>query len=114
MSRQRHTPGELTELVTLRRVVKSPDGGGGFERARQDFAKVRAKVRPLYGAERTQSDRVENHSGYLVVIRQRPDLNETHSLLWHQQNRELNVRFIRRMSARNLYLEMETDMGRAV
>ncbi len=114
MSRQRHTAGELTELVTIRRVDRSPDGGGGFERIHKDFAKVRAKIRPLHGAERVQSDRVENTAGYMVIIRSRPGVDEAKSIYWHQQKRVLNIRFVRLMSARNLFIEMETDTGRAV
>jgi SPP1 family predicted phage head-tail adaptor len=111
VSRQRHSPGELSERITIRRIVRTADGSGGFERTQQDVATVRAKVRPLYGGERMQNDRLEAHAGYLVVIRSRPDVREEDSLFWHQQQRSLNIRFVRRMAARNLYLELETDMG---
>ena len=111
MSRQRHQPGDLTELMSLSRRTRTPDGSGGFRSSSDEYARVRASVRPLYGSERFTSDRLEAQAGYLVTIRNRPDVREEDTLRWHQQDRSLNIRFVRRQSARSLYLELETDMG---
>ncbi len=111
---QRQRPGQLEEKLTLRRTAKTPDGGGGFERHKEVIATVRGRVRPMFGNERLNNERVENQAGYVVTIRNRPDIDEAVSIHWHQANRLLNITFVRRSNARNLYLELETNMGRPV
>jgi SPP1 family predicted phage head-tail adaptor len=101
--------GELTEPIELHSLTSTGDGMGGSTRAWVKFADVFAHVRPLRGQERQGADRTEAISGFLVVIRHRDDIKESDSIRW--QGRDLNVRFIHRRGPRELYLELECELG---
>src|SRR5690606_13781910 len=103
-----HT-GELTERVTFRREVRTDDGMGGSTLSWQDIATVWAHVRPMNGNERLASAQVESHANYLIVARAPRDVQEKDIAVWN--GRELNVRFVKRRRAQDLFLEIEAEMG---
>lgn len=104
--------GELTELITIREEVISPDGAGGESVIWQNLVKLYAHVRPLTGRESQGSDRTEATAGYLVVFRARTDITEKNKVVW--RTREMNIRFVRDRKPRSLYLELECDRGVAI
>lgn len=114
MRPQRYRAGELTEKITLRKIMKEDDGGGGFIRTSVDYATTRAKIIPRYGSEQVNNERVETLAGYTVIIYTRPDVDELTHVYWHQQNRLLEITFVMRTAARNLFTVIETNMGRPV
>ena len=104
--------GELTELIELHSIASTSDGMGGSTQAPTKYADVWAHIRPLSGNERLGAMRVEGTAKHLVVIRNRDDVRDTHKIVWG--SRELNIRFIRARGARDLYLEIEAEMGVSV
>lgn len=104
--------GEMTELVTIRREVRSPDGMGGAELSWQDVAEAWAHVRPMSGRERLAADKIEASANYLVVVHAPCDVREADVIVW--EGEALNVRFVKRRGARALFLEIEAEMGVAV
>lgn len=101
--------GEMTELIELHSLTHTADGMGGATRAWTKYADVWAHIRPLTGSEKQDADRIEGISKFLVVIRNRDDVRDTHKIVWGA--RELNVRFIHARGPRELYLEIEAELG---
>lgn len=104
--------GQLDQRISLVSKAETQDGVGGVTTGETVYATVWAIVRPLRGQERKESDRVEASGQFLVVLRNRDDINEGHIVRWF--GRDLNVRFVRNRAARPLYLELECDVGVAV
>jgi SPP1 family predicted phage head-tail adaptor len=106
--------GELDERVTLVSKAETLDGIGGVTTAETVYASVWAHVRalPRGQGEARQSDRVEAAGLYLVAIRNRSDVTEKHLVRW--RSRDLNIRFVRSRGPRDLYLELECELGAAV
>lgn len=100
--------GELDQRVTFRRQVSAPDGMGGSTLSWTDIATVWAHVRPMSGREREHSDRLNAQANYLMVIRNRTDIDETSIAVWKGQ--EFNVRFAKNR-ARSRFLELEAERG---
>lgn len=102
--------GEMTELIQLHHVTRTTDGAGGSTRTWTQYAEVWAHIRPLSGGERFGgSDRTEGQANYLIVIRHRNDVVDTDKITW--AGRELNIRFPRARGPRDLYLEIEAEVG---
>jgi SPP1 family predicted phage head-tail adaptor len=101
--------GEMTEQIELHSVTSTLDGMGGSTRAWAKYADEWAHIRPLTGVEREGAMRTEGTSKYLVVIRNRTDVKDTDKIVWG--SRELNIRFPRARGPRDLYLEIEAEVG---
>ena len=101
--------GELTEPIELHSLTSTGDGMGGATAAWAKYADVWAHIRPLAGGESQGAARTEGTSKYLVVIRNRDDVRDTHKIVWN--GRELNIRFPRARGTRDLYLEIEAEVG---
>jgi SPP1 family predicted phage head-tail adaptor len=101
--------GEMTELIELHSLTSTSDGMGGSTQAWAKYADVWAHIRPLSGSEREGAMRTEGTAKHLIVIRNRDDVRDTHKIVWGA--RELNIRFIRSRGPRDLYLELEAEVG---
>lgn len=101
--------GELDERVSLQRLTPKRDGAGGATETWAEYAEVWAKVRPMTGRERENAARTEALSDYVVKIRYRADVRAADRIVW--RDRELNVRFMKDRGPRELYLELEAQMG---
>lgn len=101
--------GEMTELIELHHVTRTTDGTGGSTRTWTKYADVWSHIRPLTGGENQGADRIEGTAKYLVVIRNRTDVVDTDKIVWGA--RELNIRFPRERGPRDLYLEIEAEVG---
>jgi SPP1 family predicted phage head-tail adaptor len=99
----------MTEQIELHSVTSTLDGMGGSTRAWAKYADEWAHIRPLTGVEREGAMRTEGTSKYLVVIRNRTDVKDTDKIVWG--SRELNIRFPRARGPRDLYLEIEAEVG---
>lgn len=101
--------GELTEFVELRSRTLTADGTGGSTAVWAKYADVWAHIRPLTGVEREGAMRTESIGKYLVVLRNRSDVKEADVVRWG--SRDMNVIFIRARGPRDLYVELETELG---
>ena len=105
-------PGKLDQRITFQEEVETPDTMGGASLSWEDVsnnAKVWANVRALRGRERVGADRIEAEAGYLFTIRNRSDITEKNIIVWN--GRQFNIRFVRDLESRPLYMEIETDTG---
>lgn len=104
--------GELTEQIELYSSTTAKDDVGGAATSWAKYADVWAHIRPLSGGERQAAQRTEAKGMFLVIMRNRDDLKDTHSIRWVTGgNRDLNIRFIRARGPRDLYVEIEAEMG---
>jgi SPP1 family predicted phage head-tail adaptor len=104
-----YSAGDLTERIELQSKVRTPDGVGGATTDWTTYATVWAMVRPMTGRELENAMRAEGKANYLVAIRNRTDVQETHRAKW--RDRYLNLRFIKRAGARSLWLEIDAELG---
>ena len=109
--KQPYRPGELDQRVTLQKEEFTADGMGGQTSAWVDQATVWAHVRARTGRERLHSDMLAAEGGYMVVIRNRRDLDIDASwrVLW--RGKALNVRFLEDNGPRDMYLVLDCDQG---
>jgi len=109
-------PGKLDQRITFQYKSRTPDEGGGASIAWVNIPGVHtvwASVRALKGRERIGAgERVEAEAGYLFTIRNRSDISEKNIILWN--GRKFNIRFVRDLSDRPLYMEIEADQGVAI
>lgn len=101
--------GELTERVTFRKEVRTPDGYGGNTVTEEDVATVWAHVRPRSGSEQMQAGRVESRNTYLIVVRRREDLAASQTVVWRDY--EMNVRSVPPVKPRAQFMEIEAELG---
>jgi SPP1 family predicted phage head-tail adaptor len=99
---------DLDQRVTFRREITTPDGMGGADHSFVDIVTVWAHVRPLSGREREQAQRLNAEADYLIVIRDRDDVDETDVAVWDGST--FNIRFARNR-ARSRWLEIEAARG---
>lgn len=100
--------GELDQLVTIKRRVRTPDGGGGFTSSLNTVGTEWARVRPMSGNERLAADKIEAPANYAVIMRTRSDLLESDILEWGSER--LNIRFIA-YEAREPFMKVECQKG---
>lgn len=113
MNRLKAELGDLTELISLVSTTLTGDGMGGATTAENVYAvDIWAKVTPLRATERQASERQEALADYVVKIRNRSDVSEGHFVRWN--GRDLNITFVRNRSAREHFLEIECQAGKAV
>lgn len=104
----RYQTGELNQLITLKRFVRTSDGAGGISRNLQEITKAWAHVRPQSGREREQANRLQASSMYIFAIR-RTEISEVDVIEW--QGVTYNVRFVRDRGSQSLMLEFEAERG---
>jgi SPP1 family predicted phage head-tail adaptor len=102
--------GELDQLITIKREVRTSDGMGGDTVTLTDVAAdLFAHVRPRSGKEIGTHDRVEAPAKYLFVIRYRSDLKDSDRIVWNGAT--YNIRYIATRGYRSMYMEIEAERG---
>lgn len=108
-------PGKLDQRITFKAESRNDDGLGGAVRGWVNIPvtpTVWASVRAKSGRERFDIDRVDAEAGYVFTIRNRADIDERNVIEWN--GRRFNIRFVRQLSNRPLYMEIEADQGVAL
>ena len=107
-SREPYRPqriGNLRELITLQRMDRVPDGGGGFEETFVDVATVWARVEPVKSAEQFMAGGIQGIDDLLLHIRHRDDVNKLWRIIW--RSRQLSITGIRNLDERRRYLTID-------
>lgn len=105
----RYRLGELNQRVTLESATDAEDGSGGSDETWSTYATVWAKVTPMQGREGEAGSRREATSAYVIVIRNRDDVEEGDRIGW--RGRKLNVTFVRGRGVREQFMEIEATLG---
>ena len=104
--------GAMDQRITLQRLVRTPDGGGGQAEAWQDFPRNPrpwASVMAKSGRENMTEGRITAAFIVLFEIYNRSDVTETDRILW--EGAPYNIRGIRREGQRNQRLMIEAERG---
>lgn len=104
-------PGEMDQRVVIQEEQNVPDGAGGSSLSWVNVGSAfLAKVRPMTGRERFNSDQLEVPTNYMVVMRVRT-ITEKQRMLWVSNNNlPLNIRFVPQ-TPRELYIGVEAEAG---
>jgi SPP1 family predicted phage head-tail adaptor len=103
--------GQLDQRIEQRRATSTPDGMGGNTKTFTTVATFWALVRPMTTFEVVQSQRIEQHANYLVVVRADAAWLPDDVVRW--EGRDLNVRGIK-ITPRSPWLELECELGAAI
>ena len=104
--------GRLDQMITLQRLVKTPDGAGGYAESWANLPRDPcpwAKVTAKSGRESMVEGRMAAQFTVLFEIYNRSDLVETDRILW--DGATYNIRGIRREGGRRLMLVIEAERG---
>jgi SPP1 family predicted phage head-tail adaptor len=103
-------PGNLDQLITIKRETRTTDGMGGDTVALVDVAaNLWAHVRPRTGRELAKHDRVEAPAMYLFKIRNRSDILDSDRIVWNGAT--YNIRAVLTEGTRDMYLEINAERG---
>lgn len=81
--------GGLDQRITLERVERESDGGGGWSETWVKVADLWGRVEPLTGAEKMAAQQAQSTVSYRVTIRWREGLDAALRLRW--RGRVFNV-----------------------
>jgi SPP1 family predicted phage head-tail adaptor len=108
----KYHPGELDQLITVKRIVEQDDGRGGKSVSVETVREEWAHVRPRSGREVRESERMEAHGMYLFVLRWCDDIDERNVFEW--EGEDYNIRSRMRRGGRQLYVEFDAERGAAL
>lgn len=97
--------GNMRERITLQRLERTPDGGGGFEETFVDVASVWARVEPVKSSEQFMAGGIQGIDDLLVHIRHRDDVNQLWRMIW--RDRQLSITGIRNLDERRQFLTID-------
>ena len=104
--------GNIDQRITFQAQVRTPDGAGGSTLGFADVATSPTVWAAVYAIRSNETDtegRLNAAGLYKFTVRNRFDINETHRIIWRDE--PYNIRNIKRMGARELYLEIEAERG---
>ena len=104
--------GRMDQKITLQRLVKTPDGAGGYTESWANLARDAcpwAKVTARSGRESMVEGRMAAQFTVVFEIYNRNDVVETDRILWG--GTPYNIRGIRREGGRALRLIIEAERG---
>lgn len=104
--------GNLDQRITFQAETRTSDGAGGSTIAFADIATtptVWASVFAIRSNETDTEGRLNATGLYKFTIRNRTDIDETHQIQWRGES--YNIRNVKRMGARVMYLEIEAERG---
>lgn len=102
----------LNEIVSLYRKSQTQDEYGTLVTNRVLIAQVYAKVRPMSGNERNQSDQTEAFANYRFYIHYRSDLIGADIIVWN--GTDYNIKFIADNGPKEAYLYIDAERGGAM
>ena len=102
----------MNQRITLQRLVKTPDGAGGYTESWSDYEnnpRPWARVMAKAGRESMVEGRIAAQFTVLFEVYNRTDVTETDRILW--EGIAYNIRGIRREGGQPLTVVIEADRG---
>lgn len=103
------TAGKLSTPGKLQRIVKEPDGGGGWSSEWRTYAAPRLLFKPVSGSERLAAERLDAVTRNRAYMRYRPDVTESDRLV--VRGRAYQIRAALDLEMRRQWLELDLDGG---
>jgi SPP1 family predicted phage head-tail adaptor len=101
--------GELRHLVEFKAISATSDGAGGQTETLAVVASAYAKIDPKRGMERLSSGQMEAYTYYKVVCRYDAAITPATRMVW--DGKELNIKSVLNMDARNRFMEITAVEG---
>ena len=105
--------GKLNKKISLQRITRTPDGGGGYTESWTEYAKTWAHVKPKTGNEIFSGMQLEANITHDIMIRYRSDILPNDKIVL-ETSRELNIRSIIDLEERHVWLQLRCEEGVAV
>jgi len=103
-------PGELDQLIDIKREALTTDDMGGSTIVLTNIAAdLWAKVSPMSGNEAERFDKLNATMTNRFVVRFRDDVREDDRIVWDGE--EYNIRSIEKAGSRKLYTVMYAERG---
>ena len=107
-------PGTLDQRITFQALTRTPDGAGGSIMSFADVVDAPTVWADVFAIRSTETDaegRLNAAGLYKFTVRNRADINETCQIVWNEET--YNIRNVKRMGSRAMYLEIEAERGAA-
>jgi len=109
--------GELRHQVTIRRLMQTPNGSGGFIDTWDTLGTPWAKVESLAGREAVLANTLQGIASYRITIRWRADMDTLDAVKYQMllaDGTPLNIRDSSDPDGRRFRLEIMADSGSVV
>ena len=103
--------GKLRHNIIWQSKTQTPDGGGGLTYTTNNFATMRAFIKPSSTNERFFAQRIESDVTHKIYIRYRTDLNS--SMRINFGGRLFKVKGLMNLEEQNKWLEVSAVEGEA-
>jgi len=103
------TAGMLRHKVIIQRLLKTPDGSGGWTRDWSSVGVAHAYMRASGGSERYGSDRLNSEVRYKATIRWRDNIAANDRILF--DGKAFNIRTVIDLEFRKQWLELDLEDG---
>lgn len=110
----RNMIGKLDKQISLVKEYQADDGNNGVCSTFREYATARAHVFTGTGAENFRFQRVFAEGAFVFVIRNRSDLDIKEKDIIEYSGDRYNIRHIARVSDREMYIALETDLGNGI
>lgn len=74
--------GRMSHQLAIMTIVRTPDGGGGTERADTVLATVPARITVASARERSAYGQLQERVAYIALIRFRSDIDQGQTVVW--------------------------------
>ncbi|MDZ7824507.1 MAG: phage head closure protein [Ahrensia sp.] len=83
--------GELRHRVTVKHIVRQPDGAGGFVRLDDTLLSISARVKTFGASEGRAYMNLQERVSHRIVIRYRDDITQGQSAIWHHPKGDVDL-----------------------
>lgn len=110
----RNMVGKLDKQISLVKEHQVDDGNNGKCSTFREYATARAHVFTGTGTENFKFQRVFAAGAFVFVVRNRSDLDIKENDVIDYNGDRFNIRHIARVSDREMYIALETELGDGV
>lgn len=110
----RNMVGKLDKRISFVRELQVDDGNHGVVSTFREYGKAWANMFTGTGTENFKFQRVFAAGARVFVIRNRSDIEIKESDVVEYAGERLNIRHITRISGREMYIAIETEVGNGV
>lgn len=110
----KNTVNRLDKRISLVKEWQVDDGNNGVEVTRREYAQSWAHVFTGTGTENFKFGRVFAEGSFVFVIRNRSDVEISEKDIVEYDGKHYNIRHVARVSGREMYITLETELGNGI
>jgi SPP1 family predicted phage head-tail adaptor len=101
--------GKLRHSIVIQKFIGNKTPAGGWLNDWNDYATVKAYIKPISGNERLYAMRLESSVTHKIYIRYRNDVNASNRI--NYKNRLFNIKYVINIEEMNRWLELDCEEG---